>query len=89
MQYLKQNRNHFEFCRQVQPMSKVFLEYEGEKDLQKIRNTVLMNRALSSIWEMGGGTRIMTDSNLGLSFLLSYIQVKTQVCFYWFFTDFC
>lgn len=30
-------------------MSKVFLEYEGEKDLQKIRNTVLMNRALSSI----------------------------------------
>lgn len=50
---------------------------------------MLMNTALASIWEMGGGARIMVDSNWRLPYLLSYMQVKTQVCFYCFFTDFC
>lgn len=40
-----------------------------------------MNIALCSTWEMGGGARSMIESSLGLSYLLSYIQVKPKFLF--------
>lgn len=48
-----------------------------------------MNIELSCTLKMEGGARIMIESSLGLFYLLSYIQVKTQVFIYCSFTDFC
>lgn len=47
-----------------------------------------MNMELSCTLEKEGGARIMIESSLGLFYLLSYIQVKTQVFIYCSFTDF-